>query len=94
MGQQAEQLGAVEEVCTCERQLLLPLRVLHHAHHWQAILTGKLMIPRIVCWHSHDGSAAVATQHIVCHPDWHTLLGSRVDRKAACMAAPEGHLSK
>jgi len=40
---------------------------------------GELEIPRIVRRHRHDGSRAIADQHIVGDPDRHFLVIDRID---------------
>lgn len=72
---------------TCEGEhIVFATGPLDHPHHWQTILGGKLKVPCVVSWHSHYGPAAVATQHIISHPDGHGLSGCRIDCMAACTA--------
>lgn len=75
---------------TCEGQgrvLRRGLR-LHNLAHRQAELEGKVIVPGIMGWNSHDGPTAVAAQHVVSHPDGHRFLVHWVPCIAACAHTP------
>ena len=61
---------------------------LHNLAHWQAKLLGKVIVSGVVSWDSHDGTTAIAAQHIVSHPDGHGLLVHWVPCIAACRYTP------
>ena len=57
---------------------------LHNLAYRQAKLLGKVIVSGVVGWDSHDGTTAIAAQHIVSHPYGHCLLVHWVPCIAAC----------
>lgn len=69
---------------TWEGQLILILAAGDDLLDGKVKHLGELVVPGVMCWHSHDGAAAIAAQDIISHPDGNELLGGRIEGVAAC----------
>lgn len=54
---------------TCEGKRLAT--GVHHAAHFRTQALGKLPVTRVVGRHGHDCATAIASQHVVSHPNLH-----------------------
>ena len=55
----------------------------HHLSDGQVEMACKGKVAAVVCRHSHDGTRAVACQHIVAHPDGYALARQGVHGKGS-----------
>lgn len=79
---------------TCKRQVVLCRLGLHNLLDRQIEEVGKLKVSGVMCWHCHDGAAAIATQNIVSNPNGYLLLCGRVLRIATFTRGRQSHISE